>query len=94
MNIYVNDIVYASEIFKFVPFADDTNILFSSKNSEYAKNIVNIELNKVHECLCTSKLSIDLSKTNYMIFSKTKMMVNLDISINNHLIVQNDSVKF
>ena len=40
-NIYVNDIVYASEIFKFVLFADDTNILFSSKNHEYVENTVN-----------------------------------------------------
>ena len=26
LNIYVNDIVYAYEIFKFVLFAEDTNI--------------------------------------------------------------------
>ena len=32
INIYVNDIVYASEMFKFVLFADETYILFSSKN--------------------------------------------------------------
>ena len=29
-----------------------------------------------------------------MIFNKIKTIVNLNISINNHLIVQNDSVKF
>ena len=40
-NIYLNDIVYASEIFKFVLFADDTDILFSSKNYECVKNTVN-----------------------------------------------------
>ena len=48
-NIYVNDIVYASEIFTVVLFADDTNILFSSKNYKYLENTVNTELNKVHE---------------------------------------------
>ena len=31
---------------------------------------------------------------NHMIFSKTKTLVDLNISLNNHLIVRNDSVKF
>ena len=39
---------------------------------------MNTELNKVHEWLCTNKLSINLSKANYMIFSKTMTMVNLN----------------
>ena len=61
-NIYVNDIVYASEIFIIILYlyADDTNILFSSKNSEYVENTVNTKLNKVHEWLCTNTLSINL----------------------------------
>ena len=84
-NIYVNDILYASEVFKFVLFADDTNIFFSSKNYEYVENTLNTELTKVREWLCTNILFINLSKTNYMIFfSKTKTMVNLNISINNN----------
>ena len=40
-NIYVNDIVYVSEIFKFTLFTDDANILLSSKNYEYVENTVN-----------------------------------------------------
>ena len=43
-KIYVNDIVYASEILlKLVLFADETNILYSSANDECAKNTVKIE---------------------------------------------------
>ena len=61
-NIYVNDIVYESEMFKFVLFADDTNILISSLYYECVENKVNTELNSIHECLCTSNLSINLSK--------------------------------
>ena len=76
-NMYVNDIVYTSEILKFVLFADDTYILFSTKKYEYIENTLNTKFNKVYEWLCTNKLSINLSKTNYMIFSKT--MVNHNI---------------
>ena len=39
-NICINEIVYASEIYKFVQFADDTNVLFSNKNYEYVENTV------------------------------------------------------
>ena len=46
-NIYVNDIVHASEILKFALFADDTNILFSNKNYERVENKVNTELNNI-----------------------------------------------
>ena len=39
-NICINEIVYASEIYKLAQFADDTNVLFSNKNYEYVENTV------------------------------------------------------
>ena len=76
-----------SSLFAYDTNTYDTNNVFSCKNYGYIENIV-----KVHEWLCTNKLYIILSKTNYMILSKTETMVNLNLSINNHLIVQNYTV--
>ena len=77
--VLINDIVYASEIFSVVLFANDTNILLLNKNYECVENKVNTTLNKVYEWLFTNKSSINLSKA--VVFSKTKTMINLHISI-------------
>ena len=63
-NLCIHDIVNVSDKLKCVLFADDTNILYSSKESENVEDTVNIEMSKIHELLCTNRLSINLSKTN------------------------------
>ena len=85
-NLYINDIVNVSDKLRFVWFADDTNILYSSKEIENVENTVNIEMSKIHEWLCTNRLSINLSKTNYMAFDKIKARSIPSIYINNHKI--------
>ena len=52
-------------------FADDTNILYSSEESKPAENIVNKKLHLIYAWLCTNKLSMNLSKTNFMFFSNS-----------------------
>ena len=47
INLYINDIVNVSAKHKFVLFADDTNILYSSKEIENVENTVNIEMSKI-----------------------------------------------
>ena len=71
-NIYVNDIVPVSDKFKFALFADDCNILYSSRNYEFVENTVNNELDNVNQWLTLvnyNRLSINLSKTDFMVFS-------------------------
>ena len=47
--LYVNDIHQCSNKLKFYLFADDTNILYADKNLKSLENIVNIELQNLHE---------------------------------------------
>ena len=62
----------ASQIFKFIIYADDTT-LFSTiqsfntcdKNVEYQ---INTELNKVCKWLKTNKLSLNIKKSKYILF--------------------------
>ena len=56
----MNEIVNVPDKLKCVLFADDTNILYSSKEIE--NNTVNIEMSKIHKWLCAHRLSINLSK--------------------------------
>ena len=55
---------------KYVLFADDTNILYSSEESITGENIVNKELHLIYAWLCTNTFSINLSKPNFMLFNK------------------------
>ena len=77
--IYMNDIHVATSNFKAILNADDTNLLspmcsFSSSNSLNPTNLtevtnnINDELSHVHEWLLINKLSVNVSKTKFMIF--------------------------
>ena len=66
--IYVNDIFMASDKLTFYLFADDTNLLYADKNLKSLETIVNCELIKVVGWLIANKLSLNIKKTNYIIF--------------------------
>ena len=77
--IYMNDIHVATSNFKAILYADDTNLLspmcsFSSSNSlnptklTEVTNSINDELSHVHEWLLINKLSVNVTKTKFMIF--------------------------
>ena len=75
--IYMNDIPNASDIFKFILFADDTSLksFINSKLPgfllENSTNIINTELQKVNDWLAVNKLSLNVGKTKFMIFHMT-----------------------
>ena len=58
----------SSKVFQFYLFADDTNILYADKNLNSLETVVNKELMLVCEWLNSNKLTLNLSKTNYVIF--------------------------
>jgi hypothetical protein len=63
----VNDIIKTSSVLEFILFADDTTILYSHENIESQINLVNKELKEVSNWFKANKLSINASKTNYML---------------------------
>ena len=69
--IYVNDITKSSQTLSFILFADDTNLFLSHKDVETLYKIMNQELKQVSLWLTANKLSLNVNKTQFMIF-KTK----------------------
>ena len=71
--IYMNDMPQASSIFKFILYADDTT-LFSALDYSLSLDIpasselINKELARVGEWLIINRLSINITKTKYMLF--------------------------
>ena len=84
--IYTNDIINCSTHFHPVIYADDTTLINTSINLNNDQNVVilNQELDKIYQWLNTNKLSLNISKTKFIIFApKNKKVNNPLITINN-----------
>lgn len=66
--LYLNDIVLSSNFFSFIIYADDTNLLASHRNLTHLIKSANTELIKIATWLKVNKLSLNIKKTNYMLF--------------------------
>ena len=86
--IYINDICNASTISEFILFTDDTNIFFSGNKLASLVNVINSEMKNLSECFFANRLSINVHKSNYIVFTPRQMRQTLDFSlaieINNH----------
>ena len=82
--LYINDICNVSPVLKFILFADDTNIFCSGSDIVQLSIIVSNELDKLNEWFAVNKLSLNLSKTNVMLFTNSRRDQNASISINNN----------
>ena len=85
--VYINDICNSCNQMKFYLFADDTNLLYADKNLKSLESTINDELCKLYDWLIANKLSLNIKKSNYVIFrprqKKVKYEVNLKI-FNHH----------
>lgn len=66
VEIYINDFPNSSEALMFRVFADDTNMFASCYDPKNLETLINAELRKVKDWCNINKLSINLTKTNYM----------------------------
>ena len=80
--LYINDICNISSVLDFILFADDTNIFCSGKDLDSLRRTVSSEINKLSDWFAVNKLSLNIAKTSFMIFSKRSVSENLEISIN------------
>ena len=90
--LYINDLPNISKKLNFYLFADDTNIYLESDDLIKLENTMNKELLKVHDWLCINRLSLNITKINFVIFhSINKPKVPVIILINKETI---DEVKY
>ena len=64
--LYINDIYDSSSLFAFYLFADDTSIILA--NLKGTQSLVNHELGNVDEWLKANKQSLNIKKSNFVIF--------------------------
>ena len=93
--LYINDLPNISKVLKFYLFADDTNIYYESKNLNNLEKIMNKKHEKLYEWLSINRLSLNISKTNFVIFHPpNKPKIPVTILINKHAIDESNHVKY
>ena len=86
--IYINDLPNISKILNFYLFADDTNIYFDSSSLKDIERTINKELQKLYLWLNVNRLSLNIDKTNFLIFHpyNKNLKQHVTIKINKKLL--------
>ena len=67
--LYINDFCNISNVFTPYLYADDSNCFINGNNVPDAISKLNSELDKIFEWTTTNKVSINVSKTHFVVFS-------------------------
>jgi len=69
--IYINDLPDCHAI-QTLLLADDTTLIMSGPDILDLQNIINVELKNVQKWFMQNKLTLNLNKTNYLLFHPAK----------------------
>ena len=92
--LYIDDICNISQVLKLIICADDTNIFCTGESIAELCTSVSIELRKLHIWLSINKLSLNINKTNFMVFGKKYANTTCNVYINELKIERVYSAKF
>ena len=94
--VYINDLPNISKSLYSIIFADDTNFFISGKNTQDLVTKMNTELIEIVKWLQCNKLSLNIDKTKFMIFSpkRQKSILSNRVKINGKELEQVSEIKF
>ena len=92
--IYINDITNIFHKAETILFADDMTLYITGPNPETLIATVNQELDKLNHWCLTNRLTINVNKTCFMLFSNKNLDTLPVLKINNSIIKRNDLLKF
>lgn len=78
--LYINDLPNCSSKLSFRIFADDTNMFYTSNNLRSLESVMNEEFKLVAKYCATNKLSINFSKTNYILVSSSRLSGSINVN--------------
>lgn len=87
--IYINDLprINDNSNLSIVSYADDTNILYripKKQNTSDTETVLNNILENLNEWFCINRMTLNITKTNYIIFQgKRAKKTELNLKINN-----------
>ena len=95
--VYINDIVNATNYFSIRLFADDTSLTAAGKDLDLLLQRINAELPAIYKWLCSNRLTLNLSKTKYLVFQpRQKVNSNLHppLKIADQYLEQSYNIKY
>ena len=92
--LYINDLNNASKLDSIL-FADDTNLFISHTDPDFLISTLNCELDKLSNWFSANRLSLNLTKTNFMEFKprQKKHFSNFSVVINEYKYKLHKSMK-
>ena len=81
-SIYSNDCTNSLKSYNYILFADDTTIYQSHHDINILRKLVEEQLSNLISWFKANTLSLNVSKTNVIIFSKTDPINNKDLVLN------------
>ena len=95
-DIYINDIVSSVQHLQALLFTDDRCFYALGSDLLQLINIVNISLNDIYNWVLANKLTLNMSKSHYIIFNRNLPLPSdlLQLKINNINISRVDNTKF
>ena len=91
--IFINDLPLATSFFIRL-FADDTVLCAEDNDITRLEKNVNLELKKVYAWLASNKLTLNISKTKFMLISPRRKIPKFLINIDNKPLEQCNSYKY
>ena len=93
--LYINDINESSDKLKFFLFADDTSTLLIDDDAKKIEKIYNEELLNIYDWLNANKLSLNITKSNMVIFkSSRKKNANIILKLGAKFIEEKNYTKY
>ena len=93
--LYINDMCEVSKLLNIILFADDTSIFYLTRNIVDITCTVNNELEKLDIWFRVNKLSLNMNKTNFIMFTNKKQLrPTVNIVLNGKNIEQVSHTKF
>ena len=97
--LYVNDAQFIMKSIHLVLYADDMNLLHHHKNIKSLFLELESDLKHLHEWLLANRLSVNLKKTKFLVFTskqRARHLQNLPrtFSFSNNSINRSDTIKF
>ena len=93
--IFTNDIHLNLNHCQCILFVDDTTIYFTHHDLRYMECCVQEDLNKISDFFRVNKLTLNTSKSNFLLFKRKKTQnANINLRIGNEILPQAKSIKF
>ena len=77
--IYINDLPSVSKYFMPILFADDTNLFCTGPNLHDIVCQINQEIKIIYSWVKANKLSLNIDKTNFMLFTPKRFSRSMDV---------------